>query len=57
VRLEVAGPLANGSTQLVGLLLELPHPLRFHGKIATDFHDLAFDAIRHFGGWRPPVSA
>jgi hypothetical protein len=53
--LGMDGPPANGSAQLVGLLLHLPHPLRFHSKIATEFHDLTFNNIRQFGGWRPPV--
>jgi hypothetical protein len=37
--------------------LELAHPLRLHGEIATDFSDLAFDNIRQFGGSRPLVFA
>jgi hypothetical protein len=46
VGLELADPLANRSTQLVSLLLQLPHPLGLHGEIATDFDDPAFDNIR-----------
>jgi hypothetical protein len=37
--------------------LELAHPLRLHGEIATDFSDLAFNNIRQFGGSRPLVFA
>jgi hypothetical protein len=50
VRLGLADPLANRSTQLVSLLFQLPHPLRLHGEIATNFDDPAFDNIRQFGG-------
>ena len=57
MRLGVAGPLANYSTQLVGLLLQLMYPLRLHGEIAAEFRDLAFDNIWQFGGPRSPVSA
>jgi hypothetical protein len=53
----VAGPLANRRTQLIGLLLQLPHPLPLNGEIATEFRDLAFDDIRQIGGSRPSVSA
>jgi hypothetical protein len=42
--------------QFVGLLLQLPRPLRLDGEIATEFRDLAFDSIRQFGRSRPPVS-
>jgi hypothetical protein len=45
-RVRVAGPLANGPAQLVGLLLQLPHPFHLHGEIATEFRDLAFHNIR-----------
>ena len=31
--------------------MQLPHPLRLHCEIATDFRDLTFDGIRQFGGW------
>ncbi len=55
-RLGLAGPLANHSTQLVGLIMQLPHPLRLHCEIATDFRDLAFDCIRQFGGSAPRPS-
>jgi hypothetical protein len=41
--------LANRRPQLVRLVLQLPHPLRLDGEIATDFRDLAFDNIRQFG--------
>jgi hypothetical protein len=44
-------------TQFVGLLLQLPQPLRFHGEIATDFSDLAFDNVGQLGRSRPLVSA
>jgi hypothetical protein len=37
--------------------LELAHPLRLLGKIATEFSDLAFNNIRQFGGSRPLVFA
>jgi len=30
--------------------LELAHPLRLHGEIATDFSDLALNNIRQFVG-------
>jgi hypothetical protein len=46
VRLGLARPLANHRMQLVRLLLQLPHPLRLHGEVATDFRDLAFNSIR-----------
>ena len=52
----MAGPLANHDTQLVGLLLQLAHPLHLHGQVTTDFHDLAFNGIRQFGGSAPPLS-
>jgi hypothetical protein len=42
----VAGPLANHPAQLIGLLLQLPHPLSLNGEIPTKFRDLAFDDIR-----------
>jgi len=50
------GPLSNDSTQLAGLLLQLPYALRLHSQIATEFLDLAFDNIRQFGGSRLHVS-
>jgi hypothetical protein len=53
----VAGPLADHPAQLIGLLLQLPHPLPLNGEIPTEFRDLAFDNIRQFGGSRPSVSA
>src|SRR5205814_3789374 len=55
-RLRWAGPLANHDTQLVGLLLQLAHSLHLHGKVATDFRDLAFNGIEQFGGSAPPLS-
>ena len=33
--------------------MQLPHPLRLHCEIATDFRDLPFDCIRQFRGWAP----
>jgi len=36
--------------------MQLPHPLRLHGEIATDFCDLAFDCIRQIGGSAPRAS-
>jgi hypothetical protein len=47
--------VANQPPQFVGLLLHLTHSLRFHGEIATQFRDLAFDHIRPFGRLRPPA--
>jgi hypothetical protein len=49
----VAGALPKYPRQLIGLLLQLPHPLCHHCEIATDFRDLAFDSIRQFGGSTP----
>jgi hypothetical protein len=46
VRLGSADPLTDHRSQLVRLLLQLAHPLRLHGQIATDFRDLAFVGIR-----------
>ena len=57
MRPGLAGPLANDSTQLVGLLLQLMYPLRLHREIAAEFRDLALDNIRQFGGPRSPVCA
>ena len=51
-RIGMPGPLAKSSTQLVGLLLQLPHVLRLHSQIAADFLDLAFDNVRQYGGSR-----
>jgi len=51
-----ARPLANHDTQLVGLLLQLAHPLHLLGQIATDFRDLAFNGIHQFGESWPPLS-
>ena len=48
----MACPLSNRSTQLVGLLLQLPDPLRLLGEIATEFGDLAFYNIGQCGGSR-----
>jgi hypothetical protein len=42
--------VAKHGTQFVCLLLELAHPLRLHGEIATDLRDLALDSIREIGG-------
>jgi hypothetical protein len=53
---RLGGPLANHPAQLVGLLLQLPHPLRFHGEIAAEFRHLAFN-IREFRESRPPLAA
>jgi hypothetical protein len=52
----LTGPLANYDTQLVGLLLQLTHPLHLHGQVTTDLHDVAFNGIRQFGGSAPPLS-
>jgi hypothetical protein len=49
-------PLANHRAQLVGLFLQLPHSLRLHGEIATDFLDLAFDDIIQFDAWVAPTA-
>jgi hypothetical protein len=51
------GPLANDPPQLIGLLLQLPHPFCLHGEIAAQFRDLAFDDIRQFGEPRPSGAA
>jgi hypothetical protein len=56
MRLGLAGPFAKHDTQLVGLLLQLAHPFRLHGQIATDFGHLAFDGIGQLSGSEPPVS-
>jgi hypothetical protein len=53
----MAGPTPDHPTQLIGLLLQLPHPLPLNGEIPTEFCDLTFDNIRQFGGLRPSVSA
>ena len=55
-RFRPAGPLADHPAQLIGLLLQLPHPLPLNGEIPTEFRDLAFDNIRQFGGSKPDVS-
>src|SRR5687768_360411 len=55
-RLRLAGPLANHDTQLVGLILQLAHPLHLHRHVTTDFRDLAFNGVRHFGGPAPALS-
>jgi hypothetical protein len=36
--------------------LQLPHPLRFHGEIATEFRNLAFN-VRQFNRAKPRVAS
>jgi hypothetical protein len=46
--------LANHQTQLIGLLLQLPHPLRLDRQVATHFRDVAFNSIQQLGRSGPP---
>lgn len=46
--------MTNHHTQLICLLLQLPHPLRLDGQVATDFRDVAFNSIRQLGESEPP---
>ena len=55
-RRRFARPLANGEPQFVCPLLQLPYPLHLYRHVTTDFRDLAFNGVRQFGGFAPPLS-
>ena len=48
-------PTRHHDTQLVGLLLQLAHPLHLPARSAN-LRNLAFNGIRQFGGSAPPLS-
>ena len=51
-----AGPLTNQRLQLVGLLLQLTHPLRLQGQVPAQFRDLAFDLTKSDAAARRSVA-
>jgi len=55
--LLMAGPLPERSTQILGLIVQLPDPFRLKSKIAADFRDLSFESLRQFVESRPRASA